>query len=111
MIQQEMIVDMPMQIEDFEYGADMPMDSENLEFDMGYNGDVSIPKSYNDLSDKPTLDGETIQGDMHEQDPTVPEWAKAPEKPQYSADDVGAIPVGAINALDAGDFAEMWDNN
>ena len=63
MIQQEMIVDMPMQIEDFEYGADMPMDSENLEFDMGYNGDVSIPKSYNDLSDKPTLDGKTIQGD------------------------------------------------
>lgn len=48
---------------------------------------------------------------MHEQDPTVPEWAKAPDKPQYSAEDVGAIPVGAINALDAGDFAEMWDNN
>ena len=109
MIQQEMVVDMPMQIEVFEYGADMPMDSENLDFDMGYNGDVSIPTSYNSLSDKPTLDGKTIQGDMHEQDPTVPEWAKAPEKPQYSADDVGAIPNGAIQVLDDGDFWEMLE--
>lgn len=109
MIQQEMVVDMPMQIEVFEYGADMPMDSENLDFDMGYNGDVSIPTSYNSLSDKPTLDGKTIQGDMHEQDPTVPEWAKAPEKPQYSADDVGAIPNGAIRVLDDGDFWEMLE--
>ena len=104
-----MVVDMPMQIEVFEYGADMPMDSENLDFDMGYNGDVSIPTSYNSLSDKPTLDGKTIQGDMHEQDPTVPEWAKAPEKPQYSADDVGAIPNGAIRVLDDGDFWEMLE--
>lgn len=109
MIQQEMVVDMPMQIEVFEYGADMPMDSENLDFDMGYNGDVSIPTSYNSLSDKPTLDGKTIQGDMHEQDPTVPELAKAPEKPQYSADDVGAIPNGAIRVLDDGDFWEMLE--
>lgn len=109
MIQQEMVVDMPMQIEVFEYGADMPMDSENLDFDMGYNGDVSIPTSYNSLSDKPTLDGKTIQGNMHEQDPTVPEWAKAPEKPQYSADDVGAIPNGAIRVLDDGDFWEMLE--
>ena len=111
MIQQEMVVDMPVQIEVFEYGADMAMESENLDFDMGYNGGVNIPTSYNELSDKPTLDGKIIQGDMHEQDPTVPEWAKAPEKPQYSADDVGAMPVGSINALDAGDFAEMWENN
>lgn len=96
MIQQDMVVDMPMEIED-------------LEYDMGYQGNVNIPTSYNDLEDKPTLDGRTIQGDMHEQDPTVPDWAKQPEKPRYSADDVGAMPADAIKVLDAGDFAEMWE--
>lgn len=73
--------------------------------------EIHLYGDYNTLNNKPTLNGFTIEGDMHEQDPTVPEWAKAPEKPQYSADDVGAMPVGSINALDAGDFAEMWENN
>ena len=80
-------------------------------FEPGYDENITVSQDYIDLKNKPTLDGKTIQGDMHEQDPTVPEWAKEPTKPEYSADDVGAIPVGAINALDAGDFAEMWDNN
>lgn len=88
-----------------------PMEvSGDLEFGMYPNG-APVLISYKDLLDKPKLNGETFEGDMHEQDPTVPEWAKAPEKPQYSADDVGAMPVGSINALDAGDFAEMWENN
>lgn len=29
----------------------------------------------------------------HESDPTVPEWAKQPNKPQYNAEEVGAIPA------------------
>lgn len=29
---------------------------------------------------------------IDEEDPTVPEWAKQPEKPRYTADEVGAIP-------------------
>lgn len=31
---------------------------------------------------------------IEETDPTVPEWAKQPEKPSYTADEVGALPVG-----------------
>ena len=29
-----------------------------------------------------------------ETDPTVPDWAKQPEKPSYTAEEVGALPVG-----------------
>ena len=31
---------------------------------------------YNKLINKPTLNGETIQNNMKEKDPTVPEWVK-----------------------------------
>lgn len=31
---------------------------------------------------------------IEETDPTVPDWAKQPEKPRYTASDVGALPAG-----------------
>ena len=31
---------------------------------------------------------------IEETDPTVPDWAKQPEKPSYTAEEVGALPVG-----------------
>ena len=31
---------------------------------------------------------------IEETDPTVPDWAKQPEKPTYTAEEVGALPVG-----------------
>ena len=34
---------------------------------------------YNKLINKPTLNGEIIQNDMKEKDPTVPEWVKKAE--------------------------------
>ena len=34
---------------------------------------------YNKLINKPTLDGEIIQNNMKEKDPTVPEWVKKAE--------------------------------
>lgn len=33
-------------------------------------------------------------GITSETDPTVPEWAKQPEKPTYTADEIGAQPKG-----------------
>ena len=40
-------------------------------------------------------------GITQETDPTVPAWAKAPEKPSYTAAEVGALPVGTeIPAID-----------
>jgi hypothetical protein len=35
-------------------------------------------------------------GIKQEVDPTVPDWAKQPEKPAYTAEEVGAIPADAI---------------
>ena len=41
------------------------------------------------------LDGKQTTGDYltKELDPTVPEWAKQPQKPAYTAQEVGALPV------------------
>jgi hypothetical protein len=76
-------------------------------FGAEYNESITMSSSYNDLKDKPTLNGKTIRGDMDEEDPTVPDWAKQPTKPGYSAEDVGAIP--ADSALDEADLEYMWD--
>lgn len=35
-------------------------------------------------------------GIVVETDPTVPAWAKEPEKPTYTAEEVGALPVGTV---------------
>ena len=37
-------------------------------------------------------------GIKQEVDPTVPDWAKQPEKPEYTADEVGAIPAAELPA-------------
>ena len=36
--------------------------------------------------------GGTVGGILTETDPTVPSWAKQPQKPTYTADEVGALP-------------------
>ena len=90
--------------------VDLPLDVEDLELDIDGEAQVIVPTSYNDLDDKPQLDGRPIIGNIPELDPTVPEWAKAATPPEYTAEDVGAIPDGAITVLDAGDFEEMWES-
>lgn len=35
--------------------------------------------------------GATTGGISEETDPTVPSWAKAPTKPEYNAEEVGAV--------------------
>lgn len=84
--------------------------SEGPGFDVDMVDEMRVSRSYNDLEDKPKLNGETIVGDMVETDPTVPNWAKAPTKPDYNAEEVGAIPKGAIRVLGDGDFWEMLEN-
>lgn len=49
---------------------------------------------YKQLTGLPKLNGKTIIGNVEESDPTVPEWAKQPEKPEYTAEEVGAVPIG-----------------
>ena len=52
------------------------------------SGDVSkedIQNAVNDYLDKNPIS-------VEEKDPTVPAWAKQPEKPKYTAEEVGALP-------------------
>ena len=44
---------------------------------------------------------ETALQSFTENDPTVPEWAKQPNKPSYSASDVGADPAGTAASVGA----------
>ena len=83
--------------------------SESPGFDVDMVDEMRVSRSYNDLEDKPRLNGETIVGDMVETDPTVPNWAKRQAPPEYTAEDVGAIPEGTIRVLDDGDFWEMLE--
>ena len=82
-------------------------DEDRVELDPSDN--IFVDADYKKLKNLPKLDGRLIIGDIPELDPTVPAWAKTPTKPEYNAEEVGAIPEGAMVQLDAGDFAEMWE--
>lgn len=82
-------------------------DEDRVELDPSDN--IFVDADYKKLKNLPKLDGRPIIGDIPELDPTVPAWAKTPTKPEYNAEEVGAIPEGAMVQLDAGDFAEMWE--
>lgn len=56
----------------------------------GSGGSVGT-MDYNQLENRPTLNGKTLEGDVDETDPTVPAWAKNPAKPTYTAAEVGAV--------------------
>ena len=59
---------------------------------------VATSGSYNDLTNKPTIPSNVseLNNDsgylITETDPTVPAWAKAAQKPIYTATEVGALP-------------------
>lgn len=87
----------------------MTSDTEVLEVELDET--VRVPQSldYNDLINIPKLDGIQIKGNIRERDPTVPEWAKQPEKPAYSAEEVGAVGVDEMQALSIEELQELWD--
>lgn len=66
-------------------------EEEQINLELEEFGNTGGVKDYNDLINKPKLNGEVIQGDMNERDPTVPQWAKAPEKPSYTPNEIGAV--------------------
>ena len=80
-----------------------------------WNNKSDFSGNYNDLTNKPTIPSKTSQltndsgfitdagvtswnnqtgaVTFSETDPTVPAWAKAPNKPTYTASEVGAVPI------------------
>lgn len=90
---------------------DIDVDFEISEdFELKLADEVHLNRNYNELLNLPKLDGRLIIGDIPELDPTVPAWAKTATKPEYKAEEVGAIPEGSIRVLGDGDFWEMVEN-
>lgn len=87
----------------------MTSDTEVLEVELDEAVRVPMSRDYNDLLNIPTLDGIQIKGNIRERDPTVPEWAKQPRKPTYSAKEVGAVGADEMQALSIEELQELWD--
>lgn len=54
------------------------------------------------------LDGKQPKGEYltAESDPTVPDWAKMPQKPRYTAQEIGALPIGTPIPSSLADLTE-----
>lgn len=81
-------IEMKNQHDDISLAVDPPSESVSIE-----TGEVSeiVSDDYERLKNKPTLNGVVIRGDMYESDPTVPQWAKSPDKPQYTLEELKAV--------------------
>lgn len=100
---------------------DAELYSDNLEFDseatspetLLMEGDVGIlhevsSNNYRKLINKPTINGTELYDNYDEIDPTVPSWAKEETKPEYTAEEVGAIDEDASISLT--DIKSIWDS-
>lgn len=54
---------------------------------------AQLQAAVEELAERIPEDGATSGGTTEETDPTVPDWAKQPEKPTYTAQEVGALPA------------------
>lgn len=63
-------------------------------------------RDYQNLDNKPTINGTELFDNYDEIDPTVPEWAKQETKPTYTYDEVGA--VGAENEIHINEIDRMF---
>lgn len=98
-------MDLSLEVDDPTVGLDLNDISEEIDLEMDDEHDHGT-SDYNKLKNKPTLNGETIIGDMNEIDPTVPEWAKAETKPTYTYQEVEA--VGAENEIHMSEIDRMF---
>lgn len=72
--------------------ADVPTKTSDLVNDSGFITNAEIPTKTSDLvNDSGFIDGAEVP--LHEEDPTVPQWAKSANKPSYTASEVGAVPT------------------
>lgn len=81
-------------------------EEEQVELEVEESGSASGIKDYNDLLNKPTLNGKVIEGAITEEDPTVPAWAKNATKPSYTPAEIGA--VDGKNSITLQEIDEMF---
>ena len=93
-----------------ETGIRMRVQPENTPIKMkvkeyGSGGGTS---NYLDLYNKPSINGEELIDNYNEKDPTVPSWAKEDFKPEYTAEEVGAI--SSDDQMSFADIEAAWNN-
>lgn len=88
----------------------MRLEVSSFELPMQTGDVVQLPPEtdYNNLTNKPTLDGVVLQGNVHEKDPTVPDWAKHQSRPVYTAQDVGALDKEDVAELSVDALEALW---
>lgn len=69
---------------------------------------ASGTNNYEKLRNLPTLNGKLILGDVVEEDPTVPQWAKQESKPGYTPEEIRAI--GQDDEMSLEDIMQMMDS-
>lgn len=103
-----------LEIEKLQINEELPIEGEmtgSLDLSDGreiYKEQTGGTRNYEELENLPTLDGVKIIGNIRERDPTVPDWAKAPSKPTYRADEVGAIAEEAAITIE--ELQEMFES-
>lgn len=69
---------------------------ENITLEVETGTMLGGTKDYRQLIHKPSINGTELYDNYDEIDPTVPSWAKTPNKPNYTADEVGAVDTDDI---------------
>lgn len=93
-------------------GTTITVDEDGTIHSVGGGGGTSGTMNYNDLQNKPSINGVELSGNKDllslgiqpagdyltaEVDPTVPQWAKSESKPTYTASEVGADVEGSAD--------------
>ena len=76
-----------------ELDADITLDDIDVELEM--QEIMQGSNDYLELINLPSINNTPLKGNYDEIDPTVPQWAKEPNKPHYSASEVGAMVEGS----------------
>lgn len=78
--------------------VDMEIEDNDLEIDGDITETIELVdgvRDYRELTNKPSINNVPLIGNYNEIDPTVPSWAKEPNKPHYNASEVGAMAEGS----------------
>lgn len=77
---------------------------------LGLNEEYVGTTDYEELRNKPKLNGNEIIGEVEEIDPTVPLWAKAETRPVYTPEDIGAMAEGSVTSVSTTELDELWNS-
>ena len=78
--------------------VDMEIEDNDLEIDGDITETIELVdgvRDYRQLTNKPSINNVPLNDNYNEIDPTVPQWAKEPNKPHYNASEVGAMAEGS----------------